>query len=123
MMTIRPSALFLVVALLGAILSLSIPQPVSAQSHSAKDDMAKLAKDIHAGVERSTLTPKEKEQFRDDFRELKQAREAHEPFAALRAARSIRATLNSGAFKPEDQEKIKQDLQAIREAHESRPRF
>lgn len=122
-MKVRPLALLLLVAVLGATLGLSIPQRVFAQSHSVKEDMAKLAKDIHAGVERSTLTPQEKEQFRDDFRELKQARERHEPFATLRAARSIRATLNSGAFKPEDQQKIKQDLQAIREAREARPGF
>src|SRR5215468_538483 len=72
-----------------------------AQSSAMKDAIEQLAVDLHAGVDRSTLTPQQKEQLRDDFKELRRAHQNHERFAALRAARSIRATLDSGAFKPE----------------------
>jgi hypothetical protein len=86
-----------------------------------KDDIEQLAIDVHVGLDRSTLTEQQKPQFRDDFRELKQARQNHQMFAALRAARSIRNVVDSGAFKPADQQRIKQDLEAIKEARENRP--
>ncbi len=109
-------------ALAAVSLNLSIAQSVSAQSQPMKADVAKLAMDIHAGVARSTLTPKQKAQFREDFRQLHEARQNHEVLAEMRAARRIRTTLNSGAFKPEDRQKIKQDLRAIREAHQAHSR-
>ena len=96
------------------------PAPALAQNQM-KDDMAQLAVDLKVGVDRSTLTQGQKEQLRDDFRELREAHEQHRMFAAMRAARSIRATLDSGAFKPEDQKRIKEDIQAIKEAREDRP--
>jgi hypothetical protein len=85
-----------------------------------KDDVEQLAMDVHVGLERSTLTEQQKAQFRDDFKELREAHQNHRMFAALRAARSIRKELDSGAFKPEDEARIKQDLQAIKEAREYR---
>lgn len=109
-------------ALAAVSLNLSIAQSVSAQSQPMKADVAKLAMDIHAGVARSTLTPQQKAQFREDFRQLHEARQNHEVLAEMRAARRIRTTLNSGAFKPEDRQKIKQDLRAIREAHQAHSR-
>lgn len=87
-----------------------------------KTDLEQLAMDVHAGVARSTLTPRQKEQFRDDFRELREARQNREPFAEMRAMRRIHDTLDSGAFKPEDQERIKQDIQNIRAAREAQRR-
>lgn len=93
-------------------------RPVLAQSQAMKGDAAQLARDIHTGLERSTLTPQQKEEFRNDFRDLRRARQNHEPLAELRAARKIHTTLDSGAFKPQDQQKIKQDMQKIREAHQ-----
>lgn len=107
-------------ALLGFALTFSISQRAMAQSQPLKDDMVRLAMDLHGGVERSTLTAQQKAQFRDDFRELRRARRNHEMFAEFRAMRSIRATLDSGAFKPEDRKRIKQDLQALRKAREAR---
>ena len=89
-----------------------------AQSSQMKDDMEQLAMDLHVGVDRSTLTPQQKEQLRDDFRGLKEAHQNHEMFKGLRAARSIRAALDSGAFKPEDKKRIKADIAAIKEARE-----
>jgi len=110
-------------AILLCLAALSMPSPGLAQSNAMKDAVEQLAVDLHAGVDRSTLTQQQKEQLRDDFKELKRAHQNHERFAALRAARSIRATLDSGAFNPEDQQRIKQDLQTIREAREGRPGF
>ena len=119
----RGLALLTVCALVVAGLNLSIVRGVSAQSHPMKTDVEQLAMDVHAGVARSTLTPVQKEQFRDDFRQLREARQNHEIFAEMRAVRKIRATLDSGAFKPEDRERIKQDLQTIREARRASPRL
>jgi hypothetical protein len=99
-----------------ATLNISFPQPGFPQSRQMRDDMEQLAVDLHAGLDRSTLTEHQKTQLRGDFKELRRARENHERFAAMRAARRIRETLDSGAFKPEDRERIKQDMQAIREA-------
>lgn len=92
--------------------------PTLAQSPQLKDAIEQLAVDLHAGMDRSTLTEQQKTELRNNFKELRQARQNHERFAAMRAARSIRTTLDSGAFRPEDRERIKQDMQAIREAHE-----
>lgn len=115
---------YLAVLLMAAVLSAStyfVPTPLMAESSQMKDDIEQLAVDLHVGIDRSTLTESQKEQLRDDFRELKQARKNHQMFAALRAARSIRTALDSGAFKPEDQQRIKQDIQAVKEAREEKP--
>lgn len=109
-------------ALAAASLNLSLVQRVGAQSQPMKADIARLAIDVHAAVARSTLTPQQKVQFREDFRQLREARKNHEIFAEMRAARKIRATLDSGAFKPKDRQKIKQDLRAIREARQAHSR-
>jgi hypothetical protein len=122
-MRIRRVAIVALSAVLFTIACLSCPQPGLAQSHQMKDDFEQLAVDIHVGVDRSTLTEQQKAQFRDDFKELKEAHQNHRMFAALRAARSIRTELDSGAFRPEDQQRIKQDLQAIKEAREYHSRF
>ncbi|MBV8771464.1 MAG: hypothetical protein JO166_03890 [Deltaproteobacteria bacterium] len=87
-----------------------------AQSRQLKDDMEQLAVDLHAGIDRSTLSEEQKSKLRDDFRELRRARQNHERFAAMRAGRNIRATLDSGAFQPQDRQRIKQDMEAIRAA-------
>ncbi len=97
----------------------SLPVLGLAQQQRLRDDVEQLAVDLHAGVDRSTLTEPQKEQLRDDFKELRRARQNHERFATMRAARSIRTVLDSGAFKPEDRQRIEQDMQAIREARES----
>ena len=91
-------------------------QRTLAQSRQLKDDIEQLAVDLHAGMDRSTLSEEQKTKLRNDFRELRQARQNHDRFAAMRAGRNIRATLDSGAFKPEDRQRIQQDMQAIREA-------
>jgi Spy/CpxP family protein refolding chaperone len=93
----------------------------AAQSSQMKGDIAQLAMDVRVGMDHSTLTPDQKAQFRDDFKELMQAHRDHRTFAALRAARSIRTTLDSGAFRPEDRDRIKQDMQNVKEAHENLP--
>lgn len=87
-------------------------------SPQTKDDVEQLAMDIHVGVDRSTLTPEQKAQLKDDVRELREAHQNHRMFAELRAARSIRTALDSGAFRPEDQQRIKQDMQALKGARE-----
>ena len=121
-MKIRTLALGLaLVAAVPTAAIISRPAPALAQGQM-KDDIEQLAVDLKVGVDRSSLTPEQKEQLRDDFRELRQAKQNHQPFAAMRAGRSIRAALDSGAFKPEDKERIKQDMQAIREAREDKPR-
>src|SRR5271166_5300402 len=101
---------------LSAIAGFAVPTSSHAQSSQMKDDMEQLAMDLHVGMDRSTLTPAQKEQLRDDFKELRRAHQNHEMFASIRAARSIKTVLNSGAFKPEDKERIKQDIQAVKEA-------
>src|SRR5271154_6889025 len=122
-MRIQPVAILALSVVLFTIASFSFSRSSLAQSHQMKDDLEQLAVDIHVGVDRSTLTPQQKAQFRDDFKELKEAHQNHRMFAALRAARSIRTELDSGAFRPEDEQRIKQDLQAIKEAREFNSRF
>ena len=118
----RGLALLAVCGLVGASLNLSLARRVNAQSQPMKADIEQLAMDVHVGAARSTLTPEQKAQFRDDFRQLREARQHHEIFAEMRAAKKIRSTLDSGAFKPEDRERIKQDLEAIRQARQTHPR-
>lgn len=118
----RSLALLVVFGLVAAGLNLSLVRDAGAQSKQVKTDVEQLAMDVHAGVARSTLTPQQKVQFREDFRQLREARRKHELFAEMRAMRKIRATLDSGAFKPEDRERIKQDLQTIREARQTQHR-
>ncbi len=120
-MKIRPISIAIVAVALGIAPAL-IPSRALAQANPMKDDIEQLAVDLHVGIDRSTLTPEQKEQLRDDFRELKQAHQNHEMFAGLRAARSIRTALDSGAFQPADQQRIKADIRAIKEAREDRPR-
>jgi Spy/CpxP family protein refolding chaperone len=119
-MRVRIIAIPMLSAILLTIVLLACPSRAAAQSHQMKDDVEQLAMDVHVGLERSTLTEQQKAQFRDDFKELREAHQNHRMFAALRAARSIRKELDSGAFKPEDEARIKQDLQAIKEAREYR---
>ena len=119
-MRIRHGAILLAL-IVAANINLTIPQQAMAQQNQMKDDMEQLAVDLHVGVDRSTLTPQQKEQLRDDLRELREAHKNHQMFAAMRAGRSIRTALDSGAFKPQDRERIKQDMQAIKEAREDQP--
>ncbi|HUO03755.1 MAG TPA: hypothetical protein VMU16_01035 [Candidatus Binataceae bacterium] len=118
-MKLNRFAVIPLVAVLGGPVLIPADPPAMAQQSQMKDDIAQLAIDLKVGMDRSTLTPQQKEQLRDDFKELKQAHQNHEPFKALRAARSIRAALDSGAFKPADRQRIKQDIDAIKEARES----
>jgi Spy/CpxP family protein refolding chaperone len=117
---IQHLVVLLLMALSSAFVNLVVTAPVMAQSSAMKDEIEQLAVDLHVGMDRSTLTAQQKAQLKDDFRELKEARQKHQMFAAMRAARSIRTTLDSGAFKPEDQQRIKQDVQAIKEAREEK---
>lgn len=117
----RPLTLLAICGILVAGLNLSFVRGVSARSNQMKTDVEQLAMDIHAGVARSTLTPQQKVRFRDDFRQLRKARQNHELFAEMHAMRRIRETLDSGAFKPEDRDRIKQDLQNIRAARHGHP--
>jgi Spy/CpxP family protein refolding chaperone len=125
---VRRFVLLPLAALMGAALILSSSPRALAQSgpmtqsREAMDDMARLAIDLHAGVGRSTLTEAQKKQFREDFRQLKEARQNHEMIAEIRAYGKIRATLDSGAFKPADRKKIKQDLEAVHKAREAEHR-
>jgi hypothetical protein len=108
--------------IVAAVLNLGvvgIPSAIHAQQSQMRDDMAQLVVDLKTGMDRSTLTPMQKDQLKDDFRELRRAHQNHEMFATMRAARSIRTVLDSGAFKPEDAERIKQDMHAIKEARET----
>ena len=118
-MRFRHCTILSLVVLLAANAAPAFSPGALAQPNQMKDDFEQLAMDLHVGVDRSTLTEQQKAQLRDDFRELKQAHQNHQMFAALRAARSIRAALDSGAFKSEDQQRIKQDMQAIKEAREN----
>jgi len=111
--------LLILMAAIPLALDFSFPQMSLAQQQQLRDDIEQLAVDLHAGIDRSTLTDPQKAQLRDDFKELRRAHQDHEMFATMRAARSIRAVLDSGAFKPEDRQRIKQDMQAIKEARES----
>src|SRR5262245_2050418 len=52
------------------------------------------------GASRIKAATAQKEQLRDDFRELRRAHQNHERFATMRAARSIRTVLESGALSP-----------------------
>jgi Spy/CpxP family protein refolding chaperone len=120
-MKIQLSVAVMLAALLCGAASLTYAPSASAQpSPQMKDDIEQLAMDIHVGMDRSTLTPQQKAQLKDDLRELRQAHQNHQMFAELRAARSIRAALDSGAFQPADQQRIKQDMQAIKGAREDR---
>ena len=121
-MTLRPLAVAVLAVALGVVPVLSCRSPALAQGNPMKDDLEQLAVDLHVGVDRSNLTPEQKAQLRDDFRELKRAHQNHEMFAGLRAARSIRRALNSGAFQPADRQRIEADIMTIKEAREDLPR-
>lgn len=112
-------SVFAAAAALFMAATLARPITLRAQpSPQMKDDVEQLAMDIHVGMDRSTLTPQQKAQLKDDLRELRTAHQNHQMFAELRAARSIRTALDSGAFRPEDQQRIKQDMQALKGARE-----
>jgi len=121
-MTLRPLAVAVLAVALGVVPVLPGRSPALAQGNPMKDDLEQLAVDLHVGVDRSNLTPEQKAQLRDDFRELKRAHQNHEMFAGLRAARSIRRALNSGAFQPADRQRIEADIMTIKEAREDLPR-
>jgi Spy/CpxP family protein refolding chaperone len=117
-MKIQLSVIAAAAALFVAVTLAQPLTPRAQMSPAMKDDMEQLVMDIHVGVDRSTLTPEQKAQLKDDVRELRTAHQNHQMFAELRAARSIRTALDSGAFRPEDQQRIKQDMQALKGARE-----
>lgn len=119
-MKIRYGAVLLVL-IMPAYINLAFSQRAMAQQTQMKDDMEQLAMDLHVGLDRSTLTPQQKEQLRGHLSELREAHQNHQMLAELRAARSIRTALDSGAFKPEDRDRIKQDMQALRQAQQGHP--
>lgn len=100
--------------------NVGIPPSAHAQGSAMKDDIEQLAMDLHVGIDRSSLTPQQKQQIRDDLEQLRAARRDHTPLKGLEAARRIRSALDSGAFKPEDKQRIQEDMKAIREAREDK---
>ncbi len=91
------------------------PAIVHAQD-AMKSAMMTFAFDLHEGMKRSTLTPQQKEQVRNDLRALREAHQSGDRRAAFRAMRNFHQILDSGAFQPQDQQRIKQDLQNLRNA-------
>jgi hypothetical protein len=120
-MNTRRVSLGLVAAFVFGIAIPFLPFDARAQQQQMRDDVEQLAMDLKVGMDRSTLTEQQKAQLRDDLRELREAKKNHQPFAAMRAARSIRAALDGPGFKPEDKQRIKQDFQQIKEAREDHP--
>ena len=109
------AALFLV----SAMLVTSFARVSFAQNPQMKDDIEQLVIDLKVGMDRSSMTPQQKAQMRDDVRELREAHQNHEMFKEMRAARSIRAMLDT--FQPGDRDRIKADMQQIKEVREDRP--
>lgn len=83
---------------------------------SMKSAVATFAMDLHEGMKRSSLTPQQKEQVRDDLKTLRQAQQSGNRRAAMKAMMNFHRLLDSGAFQPQDAQRIKQDLQNLREA-------
>jgi DNA-binding transcriptional regulator GbsR (MarR family) len=94
------------------------PVAVRAQE-STKDAMMTFAFDLHEGMKRSTLTPQQKEQVRNDLQTLRQAHQSGDRRTAFKAMMNFHNILDSGAFQPQDQQRIKQDLQNLREAKQN----
>lgn len=110
-----PSKVAIVACLALAALIASYPGAARAQA-SAKDAMVTFAFDLHEGMKRSTLTPQQKEQVRNDLKTLRQAHQSGDRRTALRTMMDLHGLLDSGAFQPQDQQRIKQDLQNLRAA-------
>lgn len=106
------------VLLLGLGLMAFNPAPLRAQD-SMKEAMVTFAFDLHEGMKRSTLTPQQKEQVRNDLKTLRQAKQSGDKRSAFRAMMNFHRVLDSGAFQPQDQQRIKQDLQALRAAKQA----
>jgi hypothetical protein len=102
---------------LGGLLA-AHPAIVHAQD-AMKSAMVTFALDLHEGMNRSTLTPQQKEQVRNDLKTLREAQKSGDRRTALRAMRNFHQILDSGAFQPQDQQRIKQDLQNLREARKA----
>ena len=120
-MTIKPFRLILASSLAILVFATWIaPPPSAAQgqpSAAMKDDIEQLAIDLKVGMDRSNLTPQQKEQVRADVKQLREARKNHEPLKGMEAARRIKSMVDSG-FQPGDKQRIQADMQAIREARE-----
>jgi len=112
---VQMAALFLV----SALVVVSFARVSFAQNPQMKDDIEQLAIDLKVGMDRSSMSPQQKEQMRDDIRELREAHKNHEMFKMMRAARSIRAM--AGYFQPGDRDRIKADMQQIKEVREEHP--
>jgi hypothetical protein len=67
-------------------------------------------------MKRSSLTPDQKEQVRNDLQTLRQAHQSGDRRSGMRAMMNFHQILDSGAFQPQDQQRIKQDLQNLRQA-------
>ncbi|HEV3113842.1 MAG TPA: hypothetical protein VGY99_25420 [Candidatus Binataceae bacterium] len=110
-----PSKVTIVAGLALVGLIASYPAPAPAQD-SAKDAMMTFVFDLHEGVQRSSLTPQQKEQVRNDLETLRQAHQSGDRRSAMGAMMDFHRLLDSGAFQPQDQQRIKQDLQNLRAA-------
>lgn len=86
---------------------------------ATKDAMMTFAFDLHEGVKRSTLTPQQKEQVRNDLQSMRQAHQNGDRRGAMQAMMNFHQLLDSGAFQPQDQQRIKQDLQNLRAAKQA----
>jgi Spy/CpxP family protein refolding chaperone len=113
MRTVGRVAIVACLALAGLLASYSA---AARAQESAKDAMVTFAFDLHEGVKRSSLTPQQKEQVRNDLKTLRQAHQSGDRRTAFRAMMNFHRLLDSGAFQPRDQQRIKQDLQNLREA-------
>lgn len=94
------------------------PGRVLAQD-SMKQALVTFAFDLHEGMKRSTLTPDQKEQVRNDLKTLREAKQSGNKRAAFKAMMNFHRLLDSGAFQPQDAQRIKQDLRALREAKQA----
>ena len=69
--------LLIATAVIPLVLYFSFLPMSMAQLQQLRDDIEQLAVDLHAGMDRSTLTEQQKAQLRDDFRELMRAHQNH----------------------------------------------
>jgi len=110
----RVSPGFCAALLLLALLGLP-PAAVHAQE-SMRSAVATFAFDLHEGMQRSSLSPQQKEQVRNDLKTLRQAHQNGDRRAALKAMLNFDRLLDSGAFQPQDEQRIRQDLKNLRQA-------
>ncbi len=111
-----PLAICAVMALLGTWAV--HPASLHAQE-SMKSAIATFAFDLHEGMQRSSLTQQQKEQVRNDLRNLREAHQSGDRRSAMRAMMKFHRLLDSGAFQPQDEQRIKQDLQNLRAAKQA----